>query len=222
MTMEKDELLNLLSSYDHKISQANAISLQAVEGLQVHKSKSVLKGLLYHRVAELMLGLAVTVCLALFTYYNISSVSLVVAAAVIMVFMVIAISGCIRQIIRINQFDYARSVSENQQMLAGLQAHIITYLRLSVLQLPLYFAYIMVGFKLIFGLNIWQVGYDNWLISQGILSILLVPVSLWLYRKISYKNLHINWVKRLVAASGGKHVTQAMAFLQEIDTFRKS
>lgn len=219
--MEKDELLDLLSSYDDKISQANAISLQAVEGLQVHKSKSVLKGLLYQSMAELLIGLAVTVFLTLFIYYNLSSVSLVVAAVVIMAFVVIAISGCIRQIIRINQFDYSRSVSENQQMLASLQAHIIMYLRLSVLQLPLYFAYIMVGFKVIFGVNIWQVGDTNWLISQAVLSILFVPLACWLYRKISYKNLHINWVKRLVAASGGKHVTQAMAFLQEIDSFRK-
>ncbi|WP_299760199.1 hypothetical protein [uncultured Pontibacter sp.] len=219
--MKKDELLELLSSYDHKISQANAISLQAVEGLQVHKSKSVLTGLLYQSVAELLIGVAVTVFLALFIYYNLSSMSLVVAAAIIMVFIVIAISGCIRQIIRINQFDYSRSVSENQQMLASLQAHIITYLRLSVLQLPLYFAYIMIGFKVIFGVNIWQVGDTSWLISQAILSILFAPLAWWLYRKISYKNLHISWVKRVVAASGGKHVTQAMAFLQEIDSFRK-
>lgn len=220
--MEEKQLTDLLSHYDKRISQANSISLQAVESLQVQKSKSVLNGLLYQLLAELAIGLAVNYLLALFIYHNLRSLPLVLSAAVVMVFTIIAISGCIRQILLISTFDYSRDITENQRTLADLQTHIITYLRLAVLQLPFYFAYIMIGFKLFAGVNIWQVGDTGWLVSQAVISALFVPLAWWLYRSISYRNLHIGWVKSLVARSGGRSVTSAMEFLQEIDTFRHS
>ncbi|MCJ8163909.1 hypothetical protein MKJ04_03585 [Pontibacter sp. E15-1] len=220
--MEENQLSDLLSSYDKRIRQANAFSLQAVESLQMQKSKSVLNGLFYKLLIELAIGLAFTSLLALFIYNNLGSLPLVLAAAVIMVFTIIAVSGCIRQIMLLSTFDYSRDIAQNQRTLASLQTHIITYLRLAILQLPFYFAYILIGFKLFFGVNIWQVGDTAWLISQAVISVAFVPVAWWLYRKISYRNLHIGWVKALVAGSGGKSVTKAMEFLREIDRFQHS
>jgi hypothetical protein len=49
----------------------------------------------------------------------------------------------------------------------------------------------------------------------------LIPIGVWLYREISYKNINKKWVKNIIEKSAGNSVTKAMEFLKELEEFKK-
>lgn len=217
--MEDKSLSELLSAYDNRISRSSAVDLQAFKEMQEKKSTYSLKGLLRQRTIEMTLALIINLLLGSFLYFNWSNPGLVISAAVIMIFTIIGISGCIRQIVLIKWFNFSRNITQSQSNLAKLQFYALNYLRWGILQLPFYMAYVAIGFQLIFGVDILHQENPNWLISQAVLSLLLVPFSLWLYLKITYHNINIGWVKYIIETSGGKKIASAMEFLNEVEQF---
>lgn len=108
-----------------------------------------------------------------------------------------------------------------QKKLEQLKTHMVQITRLMMLSIPFYMVYIVLGFKLFFGVDIVAQGDPKWWIANIILSLLFIPLAVLIYRKLSWKNIHIAWVKSFIYSTGGKQVTQAMGFLQEIDNFEK-
>jgi hypothetical protein len=218
--MEDKELLELLNEYDKKISQSLSINTQLVSELKTKKTYSHLKKLLSMRLIELAIASVITILLGDFLYKNMHSPDMVISSCIIMIFTIIAMSGCVRQIILISNFDLNQPIIENQKILATLQSFIIIYLRIGLLQIPFYMAYLSIAFRMFFGIDIWQNGNFTWIIIQLVLSVLLFPFSWWIFKKISHKNMNISWVKYLIESSGGKRVARAMEFLSDIEDFK--
>ena len=218
--MEDKMLSELLNEYDKKISQSLSINAQLLNELKTKKTYSQLKKLLRNRLIELVIGLFFCSYLGNFLYNNWYSPELAISSGIIMLFAIFAISGCIRQIILISKFDLNQSIIENQKILATLQSYIIIYFRIGLLQIPLYLAYVIIMFRIFFRIDIWQKGDLTWLIIQLAFSVLLIPLTLWIFKKISYKNMNIPWVKYLIESSGGKTVARAMEFLNEIEDYK--
>jgi hypothetical protein len=217
----KDKVLSaLLNEYDKKISQSLSINAQLLGELKTEKAYSRLKKLLSNRFIELIIGLIFSFVLGNFLYKNWHSPGLAISSGIIMAFTIFALSGCIRQIYLISKFDLNQPIIENQKILAMLQSFIIIYLRIGLLQFPFYLAYISIAFRMFFGIDMWQNGNLTWLIIQLAFSVLLIPISLWIFKKISHKNMNIHWVKYLIESSGGKTVTRAMEFLNEIEDYK--
>lgn len=211
--MKDDEIADLYRSFDDKLAQANSLNLKLPGEINVQRSASVLKDLNSNLVVELVIGFVVGVLLVSFMVDNRNSRSLAISAAVLLFFTIGSIFGCIRQLILISSFDCSQSVAENQATLIAMRTYQIQFLRLAILQFPFYLAYILIGFKLFLGVDIWETGDRNWIISNLVVGILLAPISIWLYRSIRVKNLHIRWVRRLFEISGGDQITRAIEFL---------
>lgn len=218
--MEDTELTELLKTFDDKLAQANSLNLKLAEEVEVQKSVSVLKDLNSYRVVELVIGIIVAMFLGSFLYDNRESRSLVMSAGILLFFTFVSIFGCIRQLILLSKFDCSQSVTQNQATLISLQTHHINYFRLTILQFPFYLAYILVGFKIFFNVEIWQTGNRNWLISNLLISLVLVPISIWLFRKLQLVNLHVKWVRAVFEFSGGQQVSKAIEFLDQIQKFK--
>ena len=218
--MNDTELAELFETFDDKLTRSISVNLKTAEELRMLKSVSVIGELRQQRIIELIFCAVIILFLGSFLYANLESPSLTISAGIITFFVILDISGTVRQLVLISKFDYAQSVTQNQAILVSLQTHTVIYLRLAILQPPFFLAYILIGFKVFFDVEIWIAGNRNWLISNLILGIILIPVSVWLYRKIQIKNLHIKWVKSLIEFSGGKKLSRAMLFLKEIEKFK--
>jgi hypothetical protein len=138
-----------------------------------------------------------------------------------MIFFIIAAVNCIKQIVLIKQIDYSKSITDIQTKLTLLQAHIVDYVRLTFLAIPTYLAYPILAFKALTNLNIVTLFATKWWAAQIIFSLLIIPVCIWLYRQVSYKNLHKKWVRFIIKNSVGNSVTDAMQFINEIDEYKK-
>lgn len=216
--MKDGELSDLLRSFDDKLAQADILNLKLVEELNIQKSLLALKDLNSNRVVELVTGIIVSVILCSFLVDNRNSRNLVISAGILLFFTFVSILGCIRQLILISRFDYSQSVAENQVTLISMRSYHIQHLRLAILQFPFYLAYVLIGFKVFFGVEIWQTGDRNWLISNFVIGLLLAPFSFWIYRSIAVENLNTKWIRRLYELSGGEQITKAIEFLDAVET----
>lgn len=215
--MQDDELTDLLRSYDDKLLEANTLNLKLSEEVNVQKSLYVLKDLNSNRVFELVVGVIVAVILGAFIVDNLDSRSLVISAGILFLFTLASILGCIRQLILVARFDCTKSVTENQATLISMRSYHIQFLRLAILQVPFYMAYVLIGFKLLFGVDIWETGDRRWIISNLVIGLLLAPISIWIYRSIVIENLSSKLVRALYEISGGEQITKAIEFLDAIE-----
>jgi hypothetical protein len=220
--MEDKALLELLNEYDKKISKSLSINTQLVSEFKTKKANSLMKKLFLSRLIELLIALIINILLGNFLYNNWHSPSLAISSCCIMIFAIIAMSGCIRQMILISKFNLNQPIIENQKILAQLQIYFIIYLRIGLLQIPFYLAYVSIAFRIFFGIDIWQHGSLTWLIINLVLSVLLFPFTWWIFKKISYKNINISWVKSLIEGSGWKTIARAMKFLNEIEDYKSN
>jgi hypothetical protein len=219
--MEDKVLSELLNEYDKKISESSSVNTQLLSELKTKKSYSQLKKLRRNRLIELVISLVISLFLGGFIYYSLNLIILgwLISSCIILSFTIFTASSCIRQLILISKFNLNQPVIENQKILSRLQLYNIMYLRMGILQIPFYMSYITIFSRMFFAYDFWIHVGMTWSLVNIAFSVLLLPFIWWVFKKISYKNMNIPWVKYLIEHAGGKTIVRAMEFLNEIDEY---
>jgi hypothetical protein len=97
-----------------------------------------------------------------------------------------------------------------------------------VLCIPTFLAYPVVVSKAlkdfhltIFGdFDIIEASRGNWWTAQFFSTIVLIPLCLWVYKQISYKNIHKEWVKDFIQKSSGTRVRKCIEFMSELESLK--
>ena len=116
--------------------------------------------------------------------------------------------------------DYSDDIVTIQSSLIMLQTYIANYVRLTFLCMPTYLAYPIIAFKVFANFDIVSQLSRNWWTGQIIFAIILIPLCIWLYRQVTYKNIHKRWVKYIIENSLSTSVTKAMEFIRELETLK--
>jgi hypothetical protein len=61
----------------------------------------------------------------------------------------------------------------------------------------------------------------NWWIGQLIFTIILIPICIWLYNQVTYRNINKKWVRYIIENSAGTRISKAMQFVKDIDDMKK-
>lgn len=215
-----EELKQLWHTYDEKLERSLSLNKQCIEMIQAQKIKSKLKGLLILRIAEGLIHIAALLYLLKFLAIHFFEFQFSISAAILILFFIVAFTNCIKQIILIMQIDYSESITDIQRKLMLLNTHIVNYMRLSFLVLPTYWAYPVIGLKVLANIDVFVMFTGGWWLSQVVFSLLLFPVCVWLYKEVSIKNLHKKWVRYIIEKSGGQSVSKAMQFIKQIDDYK--
>ncbi len=219
--MELEALKNTWEQYDKKLDQSLKINQRIFKEMNLNKTRSSLRNVLIFRMLETLIFLAAVIALGGFIGNHWGSWQFVVPAIILDIFAIIGLSGSIGQIALIVQIDYAAPITVMQKKLEQVKTHMVQITRLLLLSIPFYLAYVILGFKLVAGIDIVAVGAPQWWVVNILVSLLLIPLAVWIYRKLNWKNIHIPWVRSFIYGSGGKQVVKAMGFLKEIDSFEK-
>ena len=219
--MKLEELEQAWQQYDQKLSKQLALNQQILKEISLQKTQKHLRWLIFRTFLEMTFFLTATVALGHFLYQHLEQVPQLIAAVVLSVFTLIGLSGSIGQIVMISQLDFSESITTIQHKLQQIRTHLIQVSRLIILSFPFYLAYIVLGFYVLWNIDIVAQGDQVWWIAQIIFSLILIPVTIWLYRKIHFRNIHIPWVRNFVESAGGKSVARAMAILGELEEFKQ-
>lgn len=188
----------------------------------MQKVRPLLRTLIINQIVGGAIFLLITIALGVFMINHIQQTLMLISAFVLQVFSVIGWIGSINQWSTISRIDYAMPITQIRQKLQKFKIDMLQYIRLLMLSIPFYLSYIILGFHTILDIDLFTQADQKWWVAQIIFSLILVPVAIWLYRKIHYRNIHIPWIKNLVESAGGKSVAQAMVVLRELEKFEQN
>lgn len=197
---------NTLLRFD-KLLQVQQRCLDAIEYDQARK---VLNALRRSRVKQLLVLIFSNIVIVHFTLGHLSNLPLVIMAGLLVLFNAMGMAGTIWQLQVLQQQEHWENLQGSQkrtgllQTAVLLQSWMIRVLRIRLLALPLYSVYVMIGFA-----------FASWNLATELLvsmAAILLPVGIWLFYKVKYTNLHIEWVAGLVNGAGRKYLQELLGF----------
>lgn len=226
--MELDELKSIWQSNDEKLEKTLKINEQQIELIQTQKVASKLAPLYRQRLIECIFHVLAIMLLIAFIVKNWTEVPYALSAAGLLSFYITTLVNAIKQINLIKEMDYNNNLATMQSSLMILQTHIINFAKLSVLFIPTFLAYPVVISKVIKDFNIKLFGeFDiiqksngSWWNMMIVVSAILIPLGIWFYKEVSYKNIDKPFVKRFIEKSSGKRLTKALEFLKELQDLK--
>ncbi|MGF7042667.1 hypothetical protein [Mucilaginibacter lappiensis] len=226
--MELDELKETWLSNDIKLEQSLKLNEESVALIQVKKVASKLAPLYRQRVIECIFHSIAIILLIGFLFKNISEFPYAMSAIALSVFYLTTLKNAIKQINLIRDMDFSKDLATMQSSLVMLQTHIINYAKLSVLFIPTFLAYPTILTKVIKDFDIKALAeFDiiaksngSWWTLEMVALIILVPLGIWFYNEVTYKNMDKKWVRDFIQRSSGTRVTKALEFLKELQDLK--
>lgn len=222
--MDLDELKIMWQSNDERLEKRLTLNEQSVELIRTKKVVSKLSPLYRQRVIECIFHSIAMVLLIGFLIKNIYEFPYAISAIALLAFYLTTFINAIKQINLIKNMDFNTDLATTQSSLVMLQTHIINYVKLAVIFIPTFLAYPTILTKVIKDYEISAlVDFDiiaksngSWLPLQMVAFIILIPLGIWFYKKVTYKNIDIKWVRNFIQKSSGTRVTKALEFLKEL------
>jgi len=226
--MELDELKTAWQFNNEKLKKSLKLNQQNIELIQTQKVASKLTPLYRQRVIECIFHSIAIVLLVGFLFKNISEFPYAISAIALLAFYLTTFINAIKQINLIKNMDFNKDLATMQSSLVMLQTHIINYAKLAVLFIPTFLAYPTVLTKVIKDFDIKTLAdFDiiaksngSWWTLELVALIILVPLGIWFYKEVTYKNMDKKWVKNFIQKSSGARVAKALEFLKELQDLK--
>lgn len=226
--MELDELKTAWQSNDWKTER----SLHGGEGnIQLIKAKKVeskLSPLYRQRIVECLFHFIAIMLLTGFLVMNISEPPYAVSAIALLAFYITTFMNALKQIYLIRSIDYNKDLASIQSSMVMIQTNIVNYAKLTVLFIPTFLAYPTIltkvikdfDIKALSDFDIIEKSNGAWWTVELVALFILVPLGIWFYNEVSYKNIDKKWVKNFIQKSSGKRVAKALEFLKELQDLK--
>ena len=228
--MELDELKTMWLSNDAKLDKRLKLNEQNIELIQTQKVASKLTPLYRQRVIECIFHSIAIVLLVGFLLKNIFQPPYAISAIALLVFYLTTFINALKQINLIKNMDFNKDLATMQSSLVMLQTHIVNYAKLAVLFIPSFLAYPTIitkvikdfDIKALADFDIIEKSNGSWWTLELVALIILVPLGIWFYKEVTYKNMDKKWVKNFIQKSSGTKVTKALEFLKELQRLKNN
>jgi hypothetical protein len=212
--MELDELKQTWTEHARKVDRVLRLNLESLKAAKMDKTRSALGRFKAMRVFEMLMGIAVLLLLGSYISHRLAVPALIFAASVL-----VPVIGNIRQLILLGQIDYAEPVTVIQRKLEEIKLNYLRSIRWPVLMLPLYLVYVVLGFNLLFGVDILAQGDRTFLWINLVVSLIFLAPAIWVFRNLSFSNIGNPVIRVLVHGAGGKQMIAAVEFLNALREF---
>lgn len=228
-SMELDELRLVWQSGDQKLERSLQLNEQFIEQIQTQKVASKLTPLVRQRIIESAFHFLAIVGLTGFLVKNLNALPYALSAAALLAFYVTTLINALKQISLIRNLDFNTDLATMQSSLVMLQTHIVNYVRLAILFIPTFLAYPTLvtkvvkdyDIKFLSDFDIIASSNGNWWTIQLWVCIVLIPLGVWFYNQVSYRNIDKPWVRNFIDQSSGKRVAKALTFLNELQSLKR-
>lgn len=226
--MELEELKAAWLTNNTILEKSLKMNQHNLELIQTQKVVSSLSPLYRHRILEIILHSIVIMLILIFLFQNITEYPYAASAVALLIMYGILTANAVLQIKLLTLIDFSQNLASLQETLVRLQTHIVNYSRLHVLFIPVYLAYPVVLTKIIkdFDLTLFNsfdiIKQSNgaWWTVQIIVALVFIPLGIWFYKQITFKNIHKTWVKNYITKMTGRRITKSLEFLKEIQDLK--
>lgn len=212
--MNELDLKNAWQSYGRKLDRLLEVNFQQLKDIQSIKAESKINSFKRSHIIVMLLGVAWVGFLGFLVYHTNGNPYFSLSVGFIILFNVFAVLLYLRHIIILSSINIAESITETQRRLVKVYTSYVQVGRVLLLQTPLYCTWWYTDELVQHG------GPVFWTIQAVIVSV-FTGLAIYLFRKLSLKNKSGNWVKRTDKFFGAEKIQNAIAFLDEIEEFKK-
>jgi MFS family permease len=217
------DLTQLWAAQEKQLQQSVRLNTITLNEIKTHKAQHKMRGYLGLNVFSLIVGVLMASFSSYFIFTHLDAIHMLLSGAVALVWSLLIFVAAILQLEKLYTLDYTKPVLEVQHKLNVIRLSALYFLRVSLMTLPFYFAYLLMFFDVVFGVDIYVSGDTNWLISQAAFSLLLGVLALYLYRQLSPENINKPLTKWLMQGFGSQAMEAAEELnqLEEFESFSK-
>ncbi|MGB3181747.1 MAG: hypothetical protein WBB45_10180 [Cyclobacteriaceae bacterium] len=211
-----NQLQQLWQDHESQLNRQWQLNRELLRGVHMNKMEKKLTGLIRIKAISLVLYALTVIFLMSFTASHLATPHLALAGSILAAWALIVCMASVHELRLLLTVDYTQPVRVLQKHLLGIRTAIIRYLRIGVWALPLNLAFVVVMFQLFFGVDIIRYGSDAWIMVQLLISLfIMVPLAVWLHRKLAPENADKHWMYRLLRGNGAQ-ITDSLTLLEEV------
>tara|TARA_B110001450_G_C17645012_1_gene490845 strand:+ start:670 stop:1329 length:660 start_codon:yes stop_codon:yes gene_type:complete len=219
--MEAVELNKIMEAYDNKLDKTLRLNLSSMNELQLEKPQNSTKKILRYRIFEVVIFSFMALFLGWYIANNWGQTHLVISGIILHVFTLIALVGSIGQVVLLQQVDFSKPIVEIRKKIELVNSHGLLFVKLIFLSAPVWWSYAIIGLDLFLGFDIYVHLEQDFVVRYLVINFLLIIPLVWILNKLSYKNLHIKWVRKTIRFFTGTKTMKALEFLNDIEEFEK-
>lgn len=212
--MEEAAIKQLWHEHDQKLEKNLQLNYKIIRELQTQKAEDRISSFRRNQIFGVIGGLIWILILVFLVVNTLHNMYFVISVGLIALFNLFAVATYIKHLAILDQVDITDSVTAAQKKLATIQASLNNVGRILVLQAPLYCTFWYNQDLVDHG------GTTFWLINLSIVAV-FVAASVYLFRTLTHKNIHRKWVRNFMESFGGKKLSAAMEFLNDIEEYQK-
>ena len=217
--MEAPELNKIMEAYDKKLDKTLRLNLSLMNELQMEKPQNSTKKILRYRISEVVIFSFLVIFLGWYIAHNLDQTHLVISGIILHVFTLIALVGSIGQVVLLQQIDFSKPIVDIRKKIELVNSHGLLFVKLIFLSAPVWWSYAIVGLDLFLGFDIYVHLEQDFVVRYLVINFLLIIPLVWIFNKLSYKNLHIKWVRKTIRLFTGTKTMKALEFLNNIEKF---
>ena len=217
--MEAHELKKIVAAYDTKLDQKLRLNVDYFKNIQLDKSKKNTQTILVYRVIEIIIFSLLALFMGNYIANNWHQTHLAISGIIIGVFNLIALSGSIGQVVLLQQIDFSKPIVDIRKKIELVNTHGLLFFKLMFLSAPIWWSYVVVGSDYVFNIDLYANMDSDFVLKYLLINALLCIPLVWFLSKLTYKNLHIKWVKKTIGFFIGAKTMKALEFLNDIEEF---
>jgi len=219
--MEALELKKIMEAYDNKLDKTLLLNKSSVKELQLKKSKNSTKKILRYSIFEIVMFSFLAIFLGWYIANNWDQTHLAISGIIVHVFALVALVGSIGRVVLLKQIDYSKPIVEIRKKIELVNSHGLLFVKLIFLSAPVWWSYAIVAIDLLLSVDLYVHLEQDFVVRYLVINFLLIIPLVWVFNKLSYKNLHIKWVRKTLKLFAGTKTMKAMEFLNDIEEFEK-
>jgi hypothetical protein len=217
--MEAEELKNILAAYDTKLDEKLSLNVASLKSINLNKSEKNTQAILKYRVIEIVIFSLLALFIGNYIANNWNQTHLMISGIIVGLFTLIALSGSIGQVTLLKQIDFAKPIVDIRKKIEFVNTHGLLFVKLMFLSTPIWWSYVVVGSDYLFNVDLYTKMDADFVLKYLIANSVLIIPLIWFLNKLSYKNLHIKWVRKTIGLFTGLKTMKALEFLNEIEEF---
>ncbi len=217
--MEASELKKILAAYDTKLDKKLRLNIASLKNINLDKSEKKTQTILIYRIIEIVVFTLLALFIGNYTATNWNHTHLVISGIIVGVFTLIALAGSIGQVTLLQQIDFAKPIVDIRKKIELVNTHGLLFVKLMFLSVPIWWSYVVVGSDYLFNIDLYANMDADFVLKYLMVNSLLIIPLVWFLNKLTYKNLHIKWVRRTIGLFTGTKTMKALKFLNDIEEF---
>jgi len=219
--METGELKTIFDAYDARLNEKLSINVTSLTRIKLDKSEKQTQNSLKYRKAEIILFSLLALFIGHYVASNWNQTHLAISGIIVCVFILIALSGSIGQVVLLQQIDFTKPIVEIRRKIELVNAHGLLFIKLMFLSAPVWWAYVVVGSDFLFNIDLYNQMDADFVLKYIMVNALLIIPIVWFISKLTYENVNVKWIRKTLKFFVGSKTIEALEFLKDIEEFER-